>query len=105
MHGWSLSWASRVLPGLTIALVLLLLASGCSRKHWRQRADNDVTGVMTQKNVFPDWEVRNWHVYPDPRARYADPANPDRPPYPPDDYPARALSPNPRHPGTKAGPG
>jgi len=93
-------------------LVLLVLwsaafgaASGCSRKFFREYADKDVAGVITQKNKFPDWTVKNWHVYPDPRARFADPYNPDRPPYPPDDFAARALSPNPQHPSKKTGTG
>src|SRR5581483_5687182 len=41
-------------------------------------------------------------VYPDPRARFADDTNPDRPPMPPDDPGSRWLSPNPQTPG-KAG--
>ena len=99
MHGRLLKFAA---CGFAIAL---LLSTGCSRKHWRKRADNDVTGVITQKNVFPEWKVQNWHAYPDPRARFADPSNPDRPPYPPDDYAARVLSPNPQKPGKHAGTG
>ena len=91
---------------LFLSLVALLLAAtGCSRKFFRERADKDVAGVITQKNRFPDWAVKNWHVYPDPRARFADPFNPDRPPYPPDDYAARVMSPNPQHPHKKAGVG
>jgi hypothetical protein len=84
---------------------LLVAAPGCTRNFFRQRADKDVAGVITQKNVFPDWRVLNWHVYPDPRARFADPSCPDRPPYPPDDYAARILSPNPQHPTKKVGAG
>jgi hypothetical protein len=97
MHG-------RILHALLIVSIAAG-STGCSRKHWRQRADADVTGIITQKNVFPDWEVRNWHVYPDARSRFADPSNPDRPPYPPDDYAARMLSPNPQKAGHKAGAG
>src|SRR4051812_46416780 len=97
---------SRCLPALTvIALVGVVAAPGCSRHHFRERADKDVEGVITQKNVYPGWQVQNWHVYPDPRARFADPANPDRPPYPPDDPAARALSPNPQRPTKKSGVG
>jgi hypothetical protein len=90
---------------LAISAVLLLAGPGCSRKFFRERADADAAGVITQKNRFPDWAVKNWHVYPDPRARFADPFNPDRPPYPPDDYAARVLSPNPQHPHKKSGVG
>ena len=88
-----------------VAAALLLAAPGCSRQHFRERADRDVAGVLTQKNVFPDWAIRNWHVYPDPKARYADPSRPDRPPYPPDDFASRVLSPNPQHPGQHSGAG
>ena len=89
-----------ILPSL-----FLVAGPGCSRKFFRERADADVEGIITQKNRFPAWSVKNWHVYPDPRARFADPFNPDRPPYPPDDYATRVLSPNPQHPHKKAGVG
>lgn len=93
-------------PVLTALAGLAFFAGpGCSRKFFRECADKDVAGVITQKNKFPDWVVRNWHVYPDPRARFADPYNPDRPPYPPDDFAARALSPNPQHPTKRTGTG
>jgi hypothetical protein len=91
---------------LLIPAVLVLLAGpGCSRKFFRKRADADVTGIITQKNQFPDWVVKNWFVYPHPDARFADPYNPDRPPYPPDDFAARVLSPNPQHPTKRTGVG
>ena len=89
-----------ILPSL-----FLVAGPGCSRKFFRERADADVEGIITQKNRFPAWSVKNWHVYPDPCARFADPFNPDRPPYPPDDYATRVLSPNPQHPHKKAGVG
>jgi hypothetical protein len=106
MHGSAfLTFFSRRRITIAALAALTLTGAGCTRKHWRQRADNDVQGVITQKNVFPDWQVRNWHVYPDPRARFADPFRPDRPPYPPDDYAARVLSPNPQAPTKKSGAG
>jgi hypothetical protein len=86
-------------------LLLVIAGTGCSRNVFRERADRDVEGVLTEKNQFPNWDIKDWHVYPDPRARYADPYNPDRPPYPPDDYAARVLSPNPQHPTKKSGTG
>ncbi len=97
---------SRCLPTLAaFAAVALIATPGCTRNFYRKRADKDVEGIITQKNVFPNWQVKNWHVYPDPRARFADPTNPDRPPYPPDDYAARLLSPNPQRPTRKSGVG
>ncbi|MGL4423550.1 MAG: TolC family protein [Gemmataceae bacterium] len=93
-------------------LLLLMLGTGCgvvglgcSRLHFRERADADVAGVITQKNLFPDWKVENWHVYPDPVARFADPSCPDHPPYPPDDYAAWLTSPNPQKPEKGIGSG
>lgn len=90
---------------LLVAAALLATGPGCTRKFFRDKADKDVTGVITQKNIFPAWKVENWHVYPDPRARYADAGNPDRPPFQPDDYAARVLSPNPQRPTKKDGVG
>jgi hypothetical protein len=87
-----------------ILLTLILLASGCTRRFFREYADRDVEKLLTEKNVFEPWRIEQWHVYPDPRARFADPSNPDRPPMPPDDPAAQYLSPNPQRPG-KAGVG
>jgi hypothetical protein len=104
MHGMALS--SRGLPALAVVAAVALIATpGCTRHHFRNRADKDVEGIITQKNVFPDWQVKNWNVYPNPRARFADQSNPDRPPYPPDDPAARVLSPNPQRPTKKSGVG
>jgi outer membrane protein TolC len=93
-------WVRRLLlAGLVAAL------GGCTRQHFRERADKDVAGVLTQKNVFPDWKIENWFVYPHPKSRAALPACPDHPPYPPDDYAAHLLSPNPQKPQKKYGAG
>src|SRR5207302_488551 len=45
--------------------------------------------------------IEQYHVYPDPRARFADPTNPDRPPMPPDDPAAWAAGPHPQKPCSK----
>jgi hypothetical protein len=89
---------------LLLATSLLIPAAGCTRHFFRQRADCEVAEVLSQKDVYPEWKLENSHVYPDPRARFADPTNPDRPPMPPDDPAAMDLSPNPQKPG-KAGVG
>lgn len=83
---------------LAVAVAVAALA-GCSRQAFRERADRDVEAVISQKNVVPQWQVQNWHVYPDARARFASVGNPDYPAYPPDDYAAKVLSPNPQRPG------
>jgi len=84
---------------LALAAVLLADSAGCTRRYFRDDADKEVSEVMAQKDKYPAWKIENWHVYADPRARFADPSNPDRPPKPPDDPAAYDLSPNPQKPG------
>src|SRR5581483_12213910 len=76
-----------------------LVDSGCTRSFYRKRADVEVNDVLAEKDHFPDWKIDQWHVYPDPRARFADPTDPDHPPMPPDDPSAYDLSPHPQAPG------
>jgi hypothetical protein len=85
-----------------LAIGCLAPAAGCSRRFYRKRADTEVSEVLAQKNKYPTWAIENWHVYPDPLARFGDNTNPDRPPKPPDDPAAYDLSPNPQKP-PKAG--
>lgn len=87
-----------------VLLSAALLAAGCTRKFFRERADADACALLTEKNRFEPWKIEQFHVYPDPRARFADPFDPDHPPMPPDDPAAKFLSPNPQKPG-KAGVG
>lgn len=88
---------------MMLSLCLLCASMGCTRRFFRDRADREVVEVLSQKDVVPDWKIENFHVYPDPRARFADPTNPDRPPMPPDDPAAKLLSPNPQKPPHRAG--
>ena len=87
--------AVRRLPTLA---VLLVVVAGCTRGFFRHRADRDVEALLTEKSIDPRWDVRtrNWYVYPDPRARFADFDHPDHPKKPPDNPAAAALSPDPQ---------
>ncbi len=87
---------------LALAAGLLVSAEGCSRWFYRKKADEEVSEVLAQKDKYPAWKIDNWHIYPDPRARFADPSDPDHPPMPPDDPAAHDMSPNPQKP-RKAG--
>jgi hypothetical protein len=79
--------------------IALVGQTGCTRLFYRNQADKEVQATLTEKNKDPRWAIENWHVYPDPRARFADPTNPDRPPMPPDDPGAWDQSPHPQKPG------
>jgi hypothetical protein len=85
--------AARHLPWLAVTLVV---AAGCTRSFFRERADRDVEALLAEKSVDPRWTVEAWHVYPDNRARFADFDDPDRPKKPPDDPGVAALSPDPQ---------
>src|SRR5207302_6153273 len=94
--------------GLRRAVYLLLLFSffagqvGCTRSFYRRAADKEVNDILAEKDKFPEWKIEQFHVYPDPRARFADPTDPDHPPMPADDEGAYKLSPHsqgPGHPG------
>jgi hypothetical protein len=88
--------------GLAIGLACAAGVAGCTRKFFRNRADEEVGATLAEKDKYPAWKIEQYHIYPDPRARFADPTNPDRPPMPPDDPAAYDLSPCPQKPG-KAG--
>src|SRR5260370_15239586 len=74
---------------------LIAQAGGCTRPFFRKLADKEVSEVLAQKDKYAAWSIDNWHAYPDPRARFGDPSDPDHPPKPPDDPAAYDLSPNP----------
>ncbi|MFO0927974.1 MAG: hypothetical protein U0736_13190 [Gemmataceae bacterium] len=82
--------------------VLLVGGSGCTRRFFRKQADKEVFCLLKEKSDDPRWHLDGYNVYPDPRSRFADVTNPDRPPMPPDDPAAHDYSPNPQKPG-KAG--
>lgn len=86
-----------------LAAGLALSGWGCTRPYYRKAADEEVSEILGQKDKYPDWQIENWHVYPDPQARFADNSDPDRPPKPPDDPAAFCMSPNPQRPPKKAG--
>jgi outer membrane protein TolC len=92
---------SRIMIWLLVAAVI---PAGCTRRFYRKKTDDQVDSVLTEKNTYPAWGIEQWRVYPDPRARFADPSDPDHPPKPCDDLAAEHISPNPQKAG-KAGNG
>jgi len=70
-------------PVLLVSVVIV--AGGCSRTEYRLQADQDAYDVIAERNVDPRWRVADYGIEMDPRSRYRDPYDPDRPPMPPDD--------------------
>ncbi len=74
-------------------LMLILLASalwtlsGCkrSRAQYRAQSDQEVYNTIAERNVDPRWQTPDRGIEIDPRSRYFDPCDPDRPPMPQDD--------------------
>lgn len=82
-----------------IWLLVATLASsgGCTRAFYRRQADRQVLALLAEKDR-PLWKINSFSPYPNIKARYGDPSNPDRPPMPPDDPGARDNAPNPQKP-------
>jgi hypothetical protein len=88
---------NRLRRGLLLGIcALTLLPAGCTRRYFRNATDREVEALLKQKDKYEEWKIDQFHVYPDPRARFADWTNPDRPPKPPDDPASYDLAPNPQ---------
>jgi len=66
-------------------MLALLACVGCSRQHYRVQADREVHDLIAEKSSDPRWAVEDFCIDIDPRSRYHDSYDPDRPPMPPDD--------------------
>jgi hypothetical protein len=92
-------WGPRRLLAVLVVAGLLAGIHGCTRGFYRRSADREVNDILAEKDRAGPWKIEQFHVYPDPRARFADPSNPDRPPMPPDDEGANQMAPHPQGPG------
>ncbi|HUV63293.1 MAG TPA: TolC family protein [Sedimentisphaerales bacterium] len=72
-----------VMPFLLVSVVIA--AGGCSRTGHRLQADREAYDVIAERNDDPRWHAADYGIEIDPRSRYFDPCDPDRPPMPPDD--------------------
>jgi hypothetical protein len=91
-------WVRR---GFFVLLLIGFVAAidGCTRAFYRDAADKEVNDILNEKDKYAQWKIEQYHVYPDPRSRFADPTNPDHPPMPVDDEAAYKLNPHPQAPG------
>lgn len=81
-----------------MGLALALGLSGCGREFYRNWSDQDATEAVFEKSRDPRWILPTFTIEPPMLSRFADPYDPDRPPAPPDDPAAEALSPVPQWP-------
>ena len=85
--------------GVVPALILAVASgAGCGREFFRNWADQDVSEAVFEKSRDPRWRLDTFSHEPPALSRFANPYDPDRPPAPPDDYAAEALSPMPQWP-------
>jgi len=75
--------AGRVMAVLLVSVIIA--ASGCSRTEHRLGADREAYDVIAERNVDPRWHASEYGIEIDPRSRYFDPCDQDRPPMPQDD--------------------
>jgi hypothetical protein len=66
-------------------LLLLVVAAGCQRAFYRNRADAAAYALNGEKNSDPHWQMPRYTIDVAPRSRMFNPYDPDREPMPPDD--------------------
>lgn len=74
-----------------LVCLALLTGAGCARERYRLLADNEVYGLLEGASQDCRWELRDYTIDLNPRARYFDPYGIDYPPMPPDDPTAHRL--------------
>lgn len=64
---------------------LVVAGSGCTRQAYRTKTNNEVYYLIDQKIAHSGEPTAPYRIEVDPRSRFFDPFNPDRPPMPEDD--------------------
>lgn len=65
---------------IALCLCALLAAAGCTRTHYRLRADAEAYSILTEKSASTPWRLPfGFSVEPDPRSRFYDPSPTDDP--------------------------
>ena len=78
---------SRLFCFLCLVAIAAVLGSsaGCSRQHYRMKADREVYSILRQGNNDPRWQIDDYRIAPNPESRMFVPFHPDREPMPFDD--------------------
>lgn len=67
-------------------VIFLFITEGCSRQHYRIKADNEVYSLLATGGTHdPRWKLDDYRINTDCRSRMFDPFHPDFEPMPPDD--------------------
>lgn len=78
-----------VLVATLVALGVAMI--GCTRSHYRARADRDVYDALDERAIDPRWSLPRRPVEASTKSRIGDPFNPDADPIPLDDGAARLF--------------
>lgn len=77
---------------LIILLCFVLCTAGCTRKRYREKADDDVYGLLNTANQCdPLWDMNGYTLEESGTSRYANLYDEDKQPMPPDDPTAHRL--------------
>ncbi|MFK7817148.1 MAG: hypothetical protein AB8G99_00395, partial [Planctomycetaceae bacterium] len=78
---------SRSIHRLVIVLTItsMIITPGCSRKFWREQAEEDAYEAIAEKQNDQRWLLPRLNITPDERSRFYDPYDQDNAPMPPDD--------------------
>ena len=78
-----------VMGAMLVALVVAMI--GCTRSHYRARADRDVYDALDERALDPRWSIPRRPVEASTKSRIGDPFSPDAEPIPLDDGAARLF--------------
>ena len=70
---------------LCLLLPIAIAAVGCTRDYYRLQANQEAEVLVAEHGTSSRWAVPDFSIQMDPRSRYFDPTDPDRPPLPQDD--------------------
>jgi len=82
---------ARVISSMALAALILQPLAGCSRRFWREQAEQDTYRAIGEKLTDERWQLPRTDLQPDARSRFYDPYDPDCEPLPPDDPAAHAF--------------
>lgn len=93
MHAYTWGRSRTIRAGVMGAMLVALVVAmiGCTRSHYRARADRDVYDALDERALDPRWSLPRRPVEASTKSRIGDPFNPDAEPVPLDDGAARLF--------------